>query len=122
MRHSSPNRRPADLSGATMSTGYATTAAAYGSLACETVAKSASAALIWQPPRQSRDDKKRPRPREAGGADPKRAICLARITGQMAYLLTVRPASIGREACRERVCQYGELSVGDGSIKKKKTK
>src|SRR3546814_9606338 len=61
-------------------------------LACETVAKSASAALIWQPPRQSRDDKKRPRPREAGGADPKRAICLARITGQMAYLLTVRPA------------------------------
>src|SRR3546814_1073604 len=99
MRHSSPNRRPADLSGATISTGYATTAAAYGSLACETVAKSASAALIWQPPRQSRDDKKRPRPREAGGADPKRAICLARITGQMAYLLTVRPALL---ASRDR--------------------
>src|SRR3546814_17079387 len=28
--------------------------------------------------------------------------------------------SIGRESCRERVGRYGEISVVDGSIKKKK--
>src|SRR3546814_17535483 len=28
--------------------------------------------------------------------------------------------AIGRASCRERVCQYGTISVGAGSIKKKK--
>src|SRR3546814_14854498 len=32
----------------------------------------------------------------------------------------VRMLQLGRASCRERVCQYGEISVGAVSLKKKK--
>src|SRR3546814_14569825 len=32
------------------------------------------------------------------------------------------PTEIGRASCRERVCQYVWISVGGGSLKKKKSK
>src|SRR3546814_20329814 len=32
--------------------------------------------------------------------------------------LRSRPAEIGRASCRERVCQYGTISVGAESVKK----
>src|SRR3546814_13085988 len=49
---------------------------------------------------------------EVGGTD-QTNIALDRFTG------TDSPEQIGRASCRERVCQYGSISVVAGSLKKK---